>query len=87
MYPMYSSLHPSQQSKVFTPTPHGSRKCVLATNIAETSITIPGIKYVIDTGKCKERRYVVRKAGSGRSISYGSELPRLISVSQVSTLY
>ena len=69
VYHMYSSLHPSQQSKVFTRTPHGSRKCILATNIAETSITIPGIKYVIDTGKCKERRYVARESGNGEYIS------------------
>jgi HrpA-like RNA helicase len=71
VFPMYSSLHPSQQLKVFTPTPHGSRKCILATNIAETSITIPGVKYVIDTGKCKERRYVAKEAGSGRYIYFG----------------
>ncbi|KAH9891943.1 P-loop containing nucleoside triphosphate hydrolase protein [Cubamyces lactineus] len=63
--PMYAALPPSQQSKIFSPTPSGMRKCILATTIAETSITIPGIKYVIDTGKCKEKRYVARHAGSG----------------------
>ncbi|OSD02413.1 P-loop containing nucleoside triphosphate hydrolase protein [Trametes coccinea BRFM310] len=63
--PMYAALPPSQQSKIFSPTPSGMRKCILATNIAETSITIPGIKYVIDTGKCKEKRYVARQAGTG----------------------
>ncbi|KAI0761980.1 P-loop containing nucleoside triphosphate hydrolase protein [Trametes elegans] len=63
--PMYAALPPSQQSKIFSPTPAGMRKCILATNIAETSITIPGIKYVIDTGKCKEKRYVARQAGTG----------------------
>ncbi|KAF9778682.1 P-loop containing nucleoside triphosphate hydrolase protein [Thelephora terrestris] len=82
VYPMYSSLHPSQQSKVFEPTPYGSRKCILATNIAETSITIPGIKYVIDTGKCKEKRYVAKEASSGvdtlltRDISRSSAMQR-----------
>lgn len=62
---MYAALSSNQQSAIFSPTPHGSRKCILATNIAETSITIPGIKYVIDTGKCKEKRYVNRDSGTG----------------------
>lgn len=64
---MYAALPTSQQTSVFTPVPRGMRKCILATNIAETSITIPGIKYVIDTGKCKEKRYISRDAGSGTS--------------------
>ncbi|KZT64270.1 P-loop containing nucleoside triphosphate hydrolase protein [Daedalea quercina L-15889] len=63
--PMYAALPSSQQAKIFTPAPPGFRKCILATNIAETSITIPGIKYVIDTGKCKEKRYVARDSGTG----------------------
>ena len=43
--------------KVFEPVPEGTRLCVVATNIAETSLTIPGIKYVVDCGKAKERKY------------------------------
>ena len=62
---MYASLAPNIQSKVFAPTPPNSRKCILATNIAETSITIPGIKFVIDTGFCKEKSYLARDRGSG----------------------
>lgn len=62
--PMYASLSPALQGKVFTPTPSNTRKCILATNIAETSITIPGIKYVIDTGLCKEKSYIARERGS-----------------------
>ncbi|TBU27060.1 P-loop containing nucleoside triphosphate hydrolase protein [Dichomitus squalens] len=63
--PMYAALPPSQQTKIFSPTPAGMRKCILATNIAETSITIPGVKYVIDTGKCKEKRYLAKHTGTG----------------------
>ncbi|KZP26314.1 P-loop containing nucleoside triphosphate hydrolase protein [Athelia psychrophila] len=61
--PLYASLGPGQQSKIFSTAPHGTRKCILATNIAETSITIPGVKYVIDTGKHKEKRYMARHGG------------------------
>ena len=43
-------IHACMQAKIFEPTPEGSRKVVLATNIAETSLTIDGIKYVIDPG-------------------------------------
>lgn len=62
---MYASLPPQQQAKIFASTPPNSRKCILATNVAETSITIPGIRYVVDTGKCKERRYIARTSGTG----------------------
>ncbi|KAI0259789.1 P-loop containing nucleoside triphosphate hydrolase protein [Gloeopeniophorella convolvens] len=63
--PLYASLPNAQQTKVFLPTPPDSRKCILATNIAETSITIPGVRYVIDSGKQKEKRHLARIAGSG----------------------
>ncbi|KAF7296568.1 hypothetical protein HMN09_01063900 [Mycena chlorophos] len=63
--PMFAALQASQQQDVFKPTPKGSRKCILATNIAETSITIPGVRYVIDTGKSKEKRYLAGPTGSG----------------------
>jgi len=51
--PIFASLPFDQQELVFEPAPPGCRKVVLATNIAETSITIPGIRYVIDTGFMK----------------------------------
>ncbi|KAI0315296.1 P-loop containing nucleoside triphosphate hydrolase protein [Amylostereum chailletii] len=63
--PLYSSLPNAQQSKIFEPTPSGMRKCILATNIAETSITVSGVKYVIDTGKQKEKRRLTRATGGG----------------------
>ena len=56
LYMLHSSLREGQQ-EVFNPTPPGCRKIILATNIAETSITIPDVKYVVDTGKCREKQY------------------------------
>ncbi|ORZ08978.1 P-loop containing nucleoside triphosphate hydrolase protein [Absidia repens] len=55
--PLFAALPPSQQQKVFDPAPLNTRKVILATNIAETSITIPGIKYVIDCGLAKLRGF------------------------------
>lgn len=55
--PLYSQLPTKEQMKVFEPPPEGSRLIVLATNVAETSLTIPGIKYVFDCGRAKERQY------------------------------
>lgn len=48
--PLYAALSPNQQLKVFESLPMGRRKIILATNIAETSITVPGVKFVIDSG-------------------------------------
>lgn len=55
--PIYANLPSELQSKIFEPTPENARKVVLATNIAETSITIDGIVYVIDPGFVKENVY------------------------------
>ncbi|KAJ8414086.1 hypothetical protein AAFF_G00066840 [Aldrovandia affinis] len=55
--PLYSLLAPEQQAKVFHPPPTGTRLCVVATNVAETSLTIPGVKYVVDCGRIKKRFY------------------------------
>ena len=53
--PLYSLLSPERQRLVFAPPPEGHRLCVVATNVAETSLTIPGVKYVVDCGKVKVR--------------------------------
>jgi len=66
---MYASQSQVSNARVFDPVPPNTRKCILATNIAETSITIPGVKYVIDTGKCKEKHYLARDSGGGEGIS------------------
>ncbi|PVV03836.1 hypothetical protein BB560_001672 [Smittium megazygosporum] len=55
--PIYAALPQREQNRVFDKTPPNMRKVVLATNIAETSITIPGIRYVVDSGVHKSRDY------------------------------
>eukprot|EP00045_Choanoeca_perplexa_P016059 m.211780 g.211780 ORF g.211780 m.211780 type:complete len:683 (-) comp17156_c0_seq1:1776-3824(-) len=55
--PMYGALPPQEQLKAFSPAPAGCRKVILATNIAETSITINGVRYVIDPGMVKQRAF------------------------------
>ncbi len=55
--PVYSALPSEMQSKIFDPAPPGARKVVIATNIAETSITIDGIYYVVDPGFVKQNAY------------------------------
>lgn len=55
--PLYSLLPSHKQQLVFDPPPEGARLCVVSTNVAETSLTIPNIKYVIDSGRQKTRLY------------------------------
>lgn len=55
--PIYSALPSEMQSRIFDPAPPGTRKCVIATNIAETSVTIDGVYYVIDPGFAKQNAY------------------------------
>ncbi|EPT1694377.1 ATP-dependent RNA helicase HrpA [Vibrio cholerae] len=56
--PLYARLSASEQNKIFQP--HAGRRIVLATNVAETSLTVPGIKYVIDPGTARISRYSYR---------------------------
>ncbi|KAF5291600.1 hypothetical protein FQA39_LY14322 [Lamprigera yunnana] len=55
--PLYSLLPSHEQGKVFQNPPQGCRLCIISTNVAETSLTIPNIKYVVDTGKTKVKLY------------------------------
>ncbi|MDX1490043.1 MAG: ATP-dependent RNA helicase HrpA [Pseudohongiellaceae bacterium] len=56
--PLYARLTPAEQQRIFAP--HRGRRIVLATNVAETSLTVPGIIYVIDTGFARISRYSVQ---------------------------
>ncbi|KAK3049570.1 putative ATP-dependent RNA helicase DHR1 [Extremus antarcticus] len=55
--PLFAKLRPEDQVKVFQPAPEGHRLIILATNVAETSLTIPGIRYVFDSGRSKDKHY------------------------------
>eukprot|EP01062_Namystynia_karyoxenos_P052610 TRINITY_DN421_c3_g1_i1.p1 TRINITY_DN421_c3_g1~~TRINITY_DN421_c3_g1_i1.p1 ORF type:complete len:832 (+),score=395.26 TRINITY_DN421_c3_g1_i1:386-2881(+) len=57
LHPIYSTLPTDQQARIFEPTPEDARKVVIATNIAETSLTIDGVVYVIDCGYCKQKSF------------------------------
>ncbi|AVO48109.1 ATP-dependent RNA helicase HrpA [Melaminivora suipulveris] len=56
--PLFSRLSQAEQERIFEP--HGQRRIVLATNVAETSLTVPGIRYVIDAGTARVKRYSFR---------------------------
>jgi ATP-dependent helicase HrpA len=56
--PLFSRLSQTEQDQIFEP--HGQRRIVLATNVAETSLTVPGIRYVIDSGTARVKRYSFR---------------------------
>lgn len=71
--PVHASLPSHQQVAIFKPTPGGCRKVVLATNIAETSITIPGVRYVIDPGFVKMRIYNPRSGMETLSVHPSSK--------------
>ncbi|GAA5810590.1 hypothetical protein MFLAVUS_004013 [Mucor flavus] len=55
--PIYANLPSDMQSRIFEPTPEGARKVILATNIAETSITVDGVAFVIDPGFNKQKSF------------------------------
>lgn len=55
IFPLFARLSSAEQHRVFQP--HGGRRVVLATNVAETSVTVPGIRYVVDPGNARISRY------------------------------
>uniref|UniRef100_A0A803N4Y5 RNA helicase n=1 Tax=Chenopodium quinoa TaxID=63459 RepID=A0A803N4Y5_CHEQI len=61
LLPLHSSIAAADQKKVFRKPPNNMRKIIMATNIAETSLTIDDVVYVVDSGKHKEYRYDPRK--------------------------
>ncbi|GMK55052.1 hypothetical protein CspeluHIS016_0201080 [Cutaneotrichosporon spelunceum] len=62
--PLYAALPPTAQAKIFAPVPPKTRRVVVSTNVAETSLTIPGIAFVVDSGFRKEKEYIHRASGA-----------------------
>lgn len=55
--PLYGSMNTKRQNQIFKKTPEGSRKVIFCTNIAETSLTVDGVAYVVDTGLVKQKQH------------------------------
>lgn len=55
--PLFAALPQTAQQRIFLPAPPNTRKVILSTNIAETSVTVPGVRFVVDTGKAKIRQF------------------------------
>lgn len=70
--PLFAMLSAEQQKLVFQPPPPGHRLIVVATNVAETSITIPGVRYVVDCGRQKERIIDIKSGISKYQVSRAS---------------
>jgi len=55
--PLFAALPQAAQQRIFQPAPPNTRKIILSTNIAETSVTVPGVRFVVDTGKAKVKQF------------------------------
>ncbi|KAI6827813.1 putative ATP-dependent RNA helicase [Hortaea werneckii] len=55
--PLFAALPQHQQQRIFMPAPPNTRKVILSTNIAETSVTVPGVRFVVDTGMVKVKQF------------------------------
>ena len=73
IFTLYSMLPTEKQKEVFDPVPEGTRQIIIATNVAETSITIPGVKYVVDSGREKKKTFDERMNMSQFVISWISQ--------------
>lgn len=71
--PLYSLLPSEKQMRVFDTPPTGYRLVVVSTNVAETSLTIPNIRYVIDSGRAKERHYDIASGIQSFQVSWISK--------------
>ncbi|KAJ0272831.1 hypothetical protein COL922a_014617, partial [Colletotrichum nupharicola] len=58
--PLFAALPQAAQQRVFAPAPPRTRKIIVATNIAETSVTVSGVRYVVDCGKAKIKQFRTR---------------------------
>lgn len=73
LLPLYSQLPTKEQLRIFQPPPDRARMIVLATNVAETSLTIPNIRYVFDCGRSKELRYNTETSVQSFEVDYISK--------------
>lgn len=71
--PLFAMLQPHEQARVFRPPPENHRLIVVSTNVAETSVTIPNIKYVVDTGRVKARVFDHRSGISQYKVQWISQ--------------
>jgi ATP-dependent RNA helicase DHR2 len=77
--PLFAALSQFSQQKVFEPAPPMTRKVILCTNIAETSVTVPGVRFVVDSGKVKMKQFRNRLGLDSllvKSISQSSAIQR-----------
>jgi ATP-dependent RNA helicase DHX36 len=73
IHSLHSTVPPEQQREIFEPLPTGCRRIILSTNIAETSITVPDVKHVVDLGKLRQSIYASTERISALSITWQSD--------------